>query len=179
MATAPDKLKIEDIDLLLRDAEVCHVQLKFLRHLLNKPGVDKRKSAQIESKCATIFRTMMSNMYSVLDQIYYFLYCHCQNNGNVSYSNAAFQIKQPIKQDLKWSEDDTRDGQAECKGRRNKWVTNQCKAIFGDFNFPESKRHRVRCFQDSTVCCNCKPLGKWKRVEKKCLDLAMSRLFYV
>ena len=131
MASAPEKVKIENIDLVLRDAQVCNAQLNFLHHLLNKPDVDEEKSAEIESKCATIFRDMMSNLYSVLDQIYYFLYCHFQNDGNVSMSKAAFQIKQPMKQDLKWSEDDTRDGQPECKEKRNDWVNEQYEKIFG------------------------------------------------
>ena len=152
MATASEKVKTEEIDLVLRDAQVCNHQLNFLLyHLLNEPNVDEERSAEIESKCATIFRDMMSNLYSVLDQIYYFLYCHFRNDGNVSYSNAAFRIKQPIKQDLKWSEDDTRDGQRECKKRRNDWVAEQCNTIFGGFNFPESKRIVVRNFQNNLL----------------------------
>ena len=151
MATAPEKVNIENIDLVLRDAQICYFQLRFLDYMLNKPEVDERKSAEIESKCATIFRDMTSNLYSVLDQIYYFLYCHFQNKGNISYSNKAFQIKQPIKQNLKWSEDDTRDGQRECKGKRNEWVTDQCKTIFGDSNSPKPTRDGVRYFQNNLL----------------------------
>lgn len=147
MATAPEKVKLEDIDLVLRDAEVYNVQLKFLHYLLNW-NVDERKRLEIESKCATIFRDMMSNLYSVLDQIYYFLYCHFQNKGEFSFSNTAFKIKQPITLNLKWSEGDTRD---ECKRGRNQWVTNHWKTIFGDVNFPESKRHNVRRFQNNLL----------------------------
>ena len=149
MATAPEKVNIEYIDLVLRDAQICHVQLNFLNYMLNKPEVDERKSAEIELKCATIFRDMMSNLYSVLDQIYFFLYCHFQNKGNISYSYEAFQVKQPIKLDLKWSEDDTRDGDPECKGKRNEWVRNQCKTIFGEFNLPES--NAVKNFQNNLL----------------------------
>ena len=105
MATASKKVTIEDIDVVLRDAQVCNVQLNFLHRLLNQPNVDEKRIAEIESKCATIFRDMMSNLYSVLDQIYYYLYCHFQNNGNVSFSSVANQIKQPVAQNLKWSED--------------------------------------------------------------------------
>ena len=68
------------------------------------------------------------------------------NNGDVSLSNAASQIKQLIKQDLKWSEDDTRDAQPECKKKRNDWVTDQCKKIFGD-NCPDPEHYGVRYFQ--------------------------------
>ena len=151
MAGAPEKVRPEDIDLVLRDAEVCFVELNYLHIELNKvnSGEDElSRSAEIESKCATIFRDMMSNLYSVLDQIYYFLYCHCQNNGNVSFSNAAFKIKQPMKQDLKWSKDNTRD---ECKRKCNSWVTDRCKEIFGSHSFEESKRNYVRHFQNNLL----------------------------
>ena len=151
MATASEKVKIEEIDLGLRDALVCNHQLIFFHQLLDEPNVDEERSAEIESKCATIFRDMMSNFYSVLDQIYYFLYCHFRNDGNVSYNNAAFRIKQPIKQDLKWSEDHTRDEQPECKKKRNDWVTEQCNTIFAGFNFPESRRNVVRDFQNNLL----------------------------
>lgn len=149
MATAHEniKVKLEDIDLVLRDAEVYNIQLQFLHYGLSF-NVDERKRLQIESKCATIFRDMMSNLYSVLDQIYYFLYCHFQNKGEVSFSSTAFKIKQPIKQDLKWSEGDTRD---ELKRRRNQWFTHHWETIFRGVKFPESKRHDIRRFQNNLL----------------------------
>ena len=93
----------------------------------------------------------MSNLYSVLDQIYYFLYCHFQNDENVSYSNDAFNIKQPIKLTLKRSEDEMRDQLPECKKIRNDWITEESKKIFGGFNFPKSQRRAARCFQDNLL----------------------------
>ena len=90
-----------------------------------------------------------SFVLGIIDQIY-FLYCYFQNNGDVSLSNATSQIKQPMKQDLKWSEDDTRDGQPECKKKRNDWVTDQCKKIFGD-NYPDPEHYGVRYFQENLL----------------------------
>ena len=151
MAGVPKKVKVEDIDLLLRDAEIGSAQLHILHHrLINLPDVDEIKREAIELKCAMIFKDMMGSLYSVLDQIFYFLYCYFQNNGDVSLSNAASQIKQPMKQDLKWSEDDTHDGQPECKKKRNDWVTDQCKKIFGD-NYPDPEHYGVRYFQENLL----------------------------
>lgn len=150
MAGAPKRVRIEDIDLVLREAQICNAQLNILHHVLNRVDeANEEKRKAIESKTATIFRDLMSNLYSVLDQIYFFLYCHFQNNGNLSFSNAAFEIKQPIKQDLKWS-DGTRDGLSECEGRRNEWVTKQCNKIFGG-NYPEHNVQRIRAFQNNLL----------------------------
>lgn len=148
MAGAPERVRIEDIDLVLRDAHICNAQLNFLHSVLNRvDGAEKRKA--IESKSATIFRDMMSNLYSVLDQIYFFLYCHFQNNGNVSFSNTAFQMEQPMEQDLKFSEDIIRDGLLECK-EGNDWVREQCNKIFGD-NYPERNVQGIRVFQNNLL----------------------------
>lgn len=136
MAGKLQKVKIEDIDLVLRDAQVSNSQLNFLHSLLNKEDTDEEKRSAIESKSAMIFREMVSNLYTVLDQIYYFLYCHFQNDGNVSFSNDASQIKQPMAQKLLYSKNDSRE--PGCKDKRIGWVTEQCRKIFGD-NCPEAK----------------------------------------
>lgn len=147
MATAPEKVKLEDIDLVLRDAQICNAQLDFLHHRLNEPDVDEERSAEIESKCATIFRYMMINLYTVLDQIYYFLHFHYRtDNGDVSSKHSVWQIKQP-KEVLKWSDDDTVD--KECEKKRNKWVTDECEKIFGG-NCSEGESY-VRMFQDNLL----------------------------
>ena len=140
------KVKIEDIDLLLKHAEIYNAQLKILGYQLNEPNVDETRREKIESSCATIFRDIMSNLYSVLDQIYFFLYCSFRNNGDISFSKDSNQIKQPVKHSLKASKDATRDKQPECKDRRNDWITEQCKTIFGN-NCP---RH-VRYFQENLL----------------------------
>ena len=49
MAGATEEVKIEEIDVVLRDAEVCNAQLNFLSDLLNKPDVDEGRGADIES----------------------------------------------------------------------------------------------------------------------------------
>ena len=95
------KVKMEDIDLLLKHAEIYNAQLKILGNQLNEPNVDETRREKIESRCATKFRDMMSNLYSVLDQIYCFLYCCFRNNGDISFSKVSNQIKQPVKHNLK------------------------------------------------------------------------------
>jgi len=134
------KVKIEDIDLVLKDAQICYAQLNILHLRVNEPDVDENIRAEIESKCAMIFRNMMFNLYSVLDQIYYYLHCYFQHDGDVSVSADVFKIKQPMNEKLKWSEDDTLDEPSECQEKRNEWITKQCKDIFGD-NCPEHVRY--------------------------------------
>ena len=123
-------LSVEDIDLTLRDAKIRYAELNFLHHMLNDPATDDRKRKIIEKESAVLFKDMMSALYTVLDQSYYYLHCHFQNNGNTSFGNKAFQIKAPIKQKLKYSNDATRDN--EVQRDRNQFVNDQCTAIFGD-----------------------------------------------
>ena len=79
MAGPPKKVKVEDIDLLIRDAQIGSAQLHILHHrLINSPNVDEIMREEIELKCALIFKDMMASYYSALDQIFYFLYCHFQ-----------------------------------------------------------------------------------------------------
>ena len=85
-------LSVEDIDLTLRDAKIRNAELNFLHHMLNDPATDDSKRKIIEKECAILFKDMMSALYTVLDQCYYYLYCHFQNNGNPSLRNDAFQI---------------------------------------------------------------------------------------
>lgn len=86
----------------------------------------------------------MSNLYSVLDQIYFFLCCCFRNNGDISFSKVSNQIKQPVKHNLKGSKDADRE---ECKEGRNRWIiTGQCKTIFGN-NCPK----HVRYFQENLL----------------------------
>ena len=75
----------------------------------------------------------MSSLYSVLDQVYYFLYCHYQNNGQTSFGAQAFQTNAPCKQNLKWSADVTTE-QQQWSGTREKWLDDWCKLIFGPHN---------------------------------------------
>ena len=138
------KAKIEHIDSLLRNAEICNAQLKFLDNQLNEPNVDDTRRKNIELACATTFKVMMSNLYSVLDHSYFFLYSSYRSNGDISFDSN--QIKQPVTYSLKWSKDATRDNHPECKEGRNSWITKQCKAIFGN-NCPK----HVRDFQENLL----------------------------
>jgi len=139
------KTKIEHIDRLLKRAEICNAQLKILVNQLNEPNVDETRRKKIESRCEEIFRQMMSNLYSVLDYSYFFLYCSFRSNGDTSFDSNQ-TIKQPVTYNLKGSKDATRDKQPECKERRNGWITEQSKSIFGN-NCP---RH-VRDFQENLL----------------------------
>ena len=102
---------VETIDLVLREAQVCNAQLNCIHHLLNHDPdrEDEENPRNMEANTAMIFRDMVSYLYSVLDHIFYFLYCHFQNNGMASFTNAAFNIKQPIAHNLKFSRERTRD----------------------------------------------------------------------
>ena len=124
---------VETIDLVLREAQVCNAQLNCIHHLLNHDPdrEDEESPRNMEANTAMSFRDMVSYLYSVLDHIFYFLYCHFQNNGRASFTNAAFNIKQPIAHNLKFSFEPTRDNASECKKRRNDWVEDRCKEIFG------------------------------------------------
>lgn len=146
MAKAPEKVTIENIDLLLETAEEFYADLSRLQHCLNSPRLEESRRAKIESRCKIKFGAMMDLLYSVLDQSYYFLFCHFQNDGYDSFGDAASEIKQPLKKTLKWSENSTRDGHPECKGKRNKWITEQCKKIFGH-NCPK----HIRLFQENML----------------------------
>ena len=130
-------MKIENIDILLKHAEIYNAQLKILDNQLNEPNVDETRREEIELRCRTIFKDMMGNLYSALDQIYFFLYCCYQNEGNILFSKDSNQVKQPVKQNLKGSKDANRD---ECKVGRNRWITKQCKIIFGN-NCPKHIRY--------------------------------------
>ena len=144
-------LSVEHIDLTLRDAKIRYAELNFLHHMLNDPATDDSKRKIIEKESAVLFKDMTSASYTVLDQCYYYLYCHFQNNGNPSLRNDAFQIKAPIKQTLKWSSDATRDNQVQTD--RNKFVKDQCRAIFGD-GFADDQTipsSRLRWFQENTL----------------------------
>ena len=129
MAANNITVNTESIDYVLRDANICLHELNHFDHILkNGPVVDVGK---IEARVPLLFRNMMSSLYSVLDQVYYFLYCHYQNNGEASFAAQAFQINAPCKQNLKWSEDPTRDAQPECSPGRTKWLDDRCREIFG------------------------------------------------
>ena len=131
MDVAP--VTVDAIDFLLREARVCCFQLQCIHSLLNDdPNWENEEwRRRMEANTAMIFRDMVSYLYSVLDSIYYFLYCHFQNNGTVSFTNAAFNIKQPINLGLKYSQNPGRDNGPECKRKRNDWVEDRCEEIFG------------------------------------------------
>ena len=124
----------ESIDCVLREANICLHELNHFHQILNNGPVDD--VGRLEARVALVFRNMMSSLYSVLDQVYYFLYCHYQNNDEASFAAQAFQINAPCKQNLKWSEDPTRDAQPECSPGRTEWLDDRCREIFG-FPAPE------------------------------------------
>ena len=135
---AAPTVTVDAIDLVLREAKVCNAQLNCIHFLLNdnsNTGKNQERRRSMEENTAMIFRDMVSYLYSVLDQIFYFLYCHFQNNGRVSFTNAAFNINQPISFKLKYSPNPGEDlNHPECtfKKKRNDWVEEQCRKIFGD-----------------------------------------------
>ena len=97
---------VETIDLVLREAQVCNAQLNCIHHLLNHDPdrEDEESPRNMEANTAMIFTDIVSYLHSVLDHIFYFLYCHFQNNGMASFTNAAFNIKQPIAHNLEFPE---------------------------------------------------------------------------
>lgn len=149
MARLQVQVKLQDIDLSLRRAQIFLAQVHFLNYQLNIIDVDDTRRSEIVFQCQTIFGDMMCCLYSVLDKIYFYLYCRFQNNGYVLISKDTSQINQPITTKLKWSNDDTRDAQSECEGNRNKWITNQCKKLLG-VNCPQPQSY-VRYFQDNLL----------------------------
>ena len=130
MAARP--VTVDAINLVLREARVCFCQLECIHDLLNfDPNRENEEwRRNMEANIAMIFRDIMSYLYSVLDHIFFFLYCHFQNNGKVSFANAVFKIKQPMEQSLKFSR--SPDQEVKCKKDRNDWVEKQCRKIFGD-----------------------------------------------
>ena len=153
---APKTLTVDAIDSLLREARVCDVQLDCIHQLLNgdpSPAENEEWRRKMKANTAMIFRDMVSYLYSVLDHIFYFLYCHFQNNGTESFSKDAFNIKQPISYNLKYSgpnpgaramlltrlldcfrvcaREDLNHQERTFRESRNKWVEDRCKEIFG------------------------------------------------
>lgn len=163
---------VGDIDLTLRDAQVCFEELKVLNSCLNEPKTNDDDAQvccaerdlrsrlklqneddlqrRIEFRMATLLRQMMSDSYTVLDQCYYYLYCHFQNHGKLSFHNDVVNIKTPVIQGLKHSK---------CKGqgsafsvKRNKFVNDQCKQIFGNYCFNKEQEQRdLRAFQENLL----------------------------
>lgn len=129
---AEQSVTVDAINLVLREARVCFCQLECIHDLLNTdPNRENEEwRRNMEANIAMIFRDIMSYLYSVLDHIFFFLYCHFQNNGKVSFANAVFKIKQPIDQSLEFS--NSPDQEDECKKNRSNWVEKECKKIFGD-----------------------------------------------
>ena len=128
MAANNITVNTEGIDPVLKEANIC---LRELHHLHEVQGhVD---TGMIEARVTLIFRNMMSSLYSVLDQVYYFLYCYYQNNGQTSFGAQAFQTNAPCKQNLKWSADVTTEKQ-QWSGTRKKWLDDWCNLIFGPAN---------------------------------------------
>ena len=206
-----EPLSVEDIDLTHRDARVSNAELNLLHFRLNDPekflkswsedlaisdaeldSLRRRlkdpetiadEQRRIEVRAATLFRKMMSASYTVLDQCYYYLYCHFQNNGKPSFHNAAYNIKTPVKQTLEHSEHGGRD--SHCSDKRNKFVNEQCKDIFGSKSFDSTETPYLRNFQnnvlqlqaitkvngDGTSLCAC-PKGNPCLLGEKCPDYA-------
>ena len=67
MASSHKEVKIENIDLILRNAEISRANLDILHRQLSTGDV--KLCAEIRSKFETIFRDMMSSLSSVLDQM--------------------------------------------------------------------------------------------------------------
>ena len=135
---APKTLTVDAIDSLLREARVCDVQLDCIHQLLNgdpSPAENEEWRRKMKANTAMIFRDMVSYLYSVLDHIFYFLYCHSQNYGKESFTIDAFKIKQPISLTLKYSGpnpcEDQNHQERTFRKNRNKWVEDRCKEIFG------------------------------------------------
>lgn len=138
---------VRDIDLLLRDAQVYLAELDFLHHRLSETTDDEQK--RIEVRTTTLFKEMMSALYTVLDQYYYYLYCYFQNEGKLSFHKEAFNIKTPVKQTLKYSQGIGQD--TALRGQRNEFVNNQCIAIFGSHCFKDGEINNLRKFQDNLL----------------------------
>ena len=124
-------VNIESIDCVLREANICLHELNHFHQILNNGPVDD--VGRLEARVALVFRNMMSSLYSVLDQVYCFLYCHYQNNGEALFAAQAFQINAPYIKNLKWSEDVTTEEQ-QWSGTRKKWLDDWCNLIFGPAN---------------------------------------------
>ena len=138
MAANNITVNTEGIDPVLKEANICLRELDHLHYVLNKGHVD---TGMIEARVTLIFRNMMSSLYSVLDQVYYFLYCHYQNNGEASFAAETFQLNAPCKQDLKWSGKDTTDVKDQWSENRKNWLDEKCEQILGPSAPPESKTY--------------------------------------
>ena len=176
MDAAP--VTVDAIDLVLREARVCNAQLNCIQWMLhsNNNISNEEWLRSMKATTAMIFRDMVSYLYSVLDHLFYFLYCRFQNNGGVSFTNAAFNIKQPMKQSLKFSQYPNRDNAPECKKDRNKWVEDRCKEIFGD-QYQNIDLGKLRHFQDRLIA-----MQAIKEVDKSGKEVqsgnGVSKLFY-
>ena len=153
MAAQP--VTVDAINLVLREARVCFCQLECIHDLLNSdPNRENEEwRRNKEANTAMIFRDIMSYLYSVLDHIFYFLYCHFQNNGNTSFSeDAVYKIKQPMSKSLKFCES---PDAPKCKKKRNDWVEDRCKEIFGDNYYQNTKLNgnleNLRRFQEALL----------------------------
>ena len=152
---AAQSVTVDAINLVLREARVCFCQLECIHDLLNSdPNRENEEwRRNMEADTAMIFRDIMSYLYSVLDHIFYFLYCHFQNNGNTSFSeDAVCKIKQPMSKSLKFCES---PDAPECKKKRNDWVEDRCKEIFGDNYYQNTKLNsnleNLRRFQEALL----------------------------
>lgn len=167
-----EDVSVGDIDLTLRDAQVCFEELKVLHSCLNEAKTNdddaqvccveqdlrsrlKQQNEddlprRIEFRMASLLRQMMSGSYTVLDQCYYYLYCHFQNSGKLSFHEDVFNIKTPVKQELKYSKHGGQDRGVSSK--RKKFVNDQCKQIFGNHCFNEEQEQRdLRAFQENLL----------------------------
>ena len=148
---ATPQLTVDAIDLMLRQAQVCNAQLQCIHYLLNQdPNAENEEwRRKMATNTALIFRDMVSYLYSVLDSVFYFLYCHFQNNGTVSYTSASCNINQPIAQKLQYSQNIGRD--ASCKDKRNEQVEKWCEAIFGADYYNKIELAKIRRFQKNLL----------------------------
>lgn len=155
---AVPSVTVDAIDLVLREAKVCNAQLNCIHFLLNdnaNTGENEEWRRRMEANTAMIFRDMVSYLYSVLDHIFYFLYCHFQNNGRASFTDAAINtIKQPITFTLKYCPNPG-DPEYTFKKNRNNWVEDRCKEIFGaqyyQNNNLNSRLAALRNFQNNLL----------------------------
>ena len=92
-------MSIDNIDRVLLEANMNMAEMNYLHFKINNDrNCDKNA---ITARVKLIFWNMTLKLYSVLDQVYSYVYYH--------YNDQVLWVNAPFNQYLKWSEDTTRN----------------------------------------------------------------------
>jgi len=121
--------QIVNIDLLLRNAEVKNAEFNRVHTLLNEGD-----QGVTEANERLRFRCFLIDLYSVLDYMCFLLYCHYKNEGRPAFSIESRNVNFPFTNNLRRFQGGDRniDPERAHQNRRNNWIRERCRLIFGE-----------------------------------------------